>query len=163
MTNDTKTQAIAAVREALESCTIAKDRGMQWLHYDRAKVAKGITALAALEASLPTKGGSPNQAIAEGCATKPIIGNVRERWEELGYNDPDQVAERFRGDHWKSFYAGWIEGRFPLMAGKEEPAALRAVLEKARTIARQYHAGVQVSADTWKDLDALIKAADADL
>lgn len=40
-----------------------------------------------------------------------IIGNARERWEELGYDNPDRVDERFRGDPWRLFFAGWTEGR----------------------------------------------------
>ena len=46
----------------------------------------------------------------------PIIGNVHERWHELGYGNPDRLHERFRGDPWRIFYAGWIEGRAPLVA-----------------------------------------------
>ena len=31
-------EAIATIREALDSCIVAKDRGMAWQHFDGAKV-----------------------------------------------------------------------------------------------------------------------------
>lgn len=37
------------IREALESCIVAKDRGMEWLHFDAAKIRDGLSALAELE------------------------------------------------------------------------------------------------------------------
>jgi hypothetical protein len=61
----------------------------------------------------------PSQAIGEQkpvAQANPIIGNVHERWHELGYGNPDRLDERFRGDPWRIFYAGWIEGRAPLVA-----------------------------------------------
>jgi len=61
----------------------------------------------------------PSQAIGEQAPVaqaNPIIGNVHERWHELGYGNPDRLHERFRGDPWRIFYAGWIEGRAPLVA-----------------------------------------------
>lgn len=68
-----------------------------------------------MEQALSLLRSQEGEPVAEECATKPIIGNVRERWEELGYNEPDRAAERFRGDPWKAWYNGWIEGRWPLM------------------------------------------------
>ena len=50
-----------------------------------------------------------------------LIGNVKERWKELGYDNPDRVEERFRNDPWRLFYNGWIEGRVPLITGSERP------------------------------------------
>ena len=61
----------------------------------------------------------PSQAIGEQAPVaqaNPIIGNVHERWHELGYGNTDRLHERFRGDPWRIFYAGWIEGRAPLVA-----------------------------------------------
>ncbi len=59
----------------------------------------------------------PSQAIGEQTpvATNPIIGNARQRWKELGNDDPERVAERYRGDPWRIFYTGWTEGRAPLV------------------------------------------------
>ena len=74
--------------------------------------------LAAALASL--KSMEPRKPVNEECATTPIIGNVRERWEELGYNDPERASERFRDDPWKAWYNGWIEGRWPLMVNKAD-------------------------------------------
>ena len=58
----------------------------------------------------------PSQAIGGSASqANPVIGNVHERWHELGYGNPDRLDERFRGDPWRIFYAGWIEGRAPLV------------------------------------------------
>jgi len=97
-------------------------------------------------------------------ASLPIEGGTQdgkltgEEIERIADENCSKVLGGYNGIKFGLRYA-----RDHYLATKEEPAALRAVLEKARTVARQYHAGVQVSADTWKDLDALIKAADADL
>ena len=45
-----------------------------------------------------------------------LIGKVRERWAEIGNEDPDRVDERYRGDPWRLFYAGWIEGRADMVS-----------------------------------------------
>ena len=89
--------------------------------------ARGLVdeALAALrtEAEQPDVAGLVE---LEGCATNPIIGNVRQRWQELGYDDPERVAERYRGDPWRLFYAGWIEGRAPLIIAAKSAAHVAA-------------------------------------
>lgn len=41
-------QAIATIREALDSCIVAKDRGMAWQYFDGSKVEAAKSALSAL-------------------------------------------------------------------------------------------------------------------
>lgn len=91
-----------------------------------------------LEALAPT-GNTPGNATEGQCATKRLIANVRQRWEELGYNEPERLAERLRGDQWRAFYHGWIEGRWPLVvgAGKGVECDWNAIMPKVEAIARQ--------------------------
>ena len=53
-----------------------------------------------------------------------LIGNVRERWKDLGNEDPDRVAERYRNDPWRLFYNGWIEGRAEFLTARSKDAEL---------------------------------------
>lgn len=53
------------IREALESCIIAEDRGMQWLHYDRKKVAEALLELDVIEKEAPTAPSSLSESDIE--------------------------------------------------------------------------------------------------
>lgn len=54
-----------------------------------------------------------------------LIGKVRERWAELGNEDRDRVDERYRGDPWRLFYNGWIEGRADMLVHTARSAMVR--------------------------------------
>lgn len=115
-----------------------------------------------MEQALSLLRSQEGEPVAEECATKPIIGNVRERWEELGYNEPDRAAERFRGDPWKAWYNGWIEGRWPLMVPAHSVGSL-----SDEEIERIAHRQAPTLGDPWSDeqkriridIQANIKAA----
>lgn len=127
-----KDKALTPVEQAIEALENARadqetlrlimsKRSTEQELYKVENIALTDAALASLKSIKPRK------PVNEECATTPIIGNVRERWDELGYSDPERASERFRDDPWKAWYNGWIEGRWPLMVGSKEDAGSMAL------------------------------------
>lgn len=94
------------------------------------------------------------------CASHKLIGNVRERWKELGNDDPDRVAERYRGDPWRLFYNGWIEGRAEfLAASRKDSELIQALLDGLHSVASLADVDADERSTIARDPIAAAKAA----
>ena len=93
--------------------------GNEWAAIAAAKIIGTLNDIGALAAAKEEANRLPHDNHSGGSSA--LIGNVKERWKELGYDNPDRVEERFRNDPWRLFYNGWIEGRVPLITGSERP------------------------------------------